>query len=60
MLTYQLERNDNENNLQSGPQATSKSLRDVEEHTANKVTFVIEDADGQQGISGKCSYESDL
>lgn len=51
-VTYQLERNDNENNLHSGSQATSRRLWDVEEHTANKVTFVIEDADGQQGYPG--------
>lgn len=60
-VTYQLERNDNENNLHSGSQATSRRLWDVEEHTANKVTFVIEDADGQQGYPGnavmKVTYE---
>lgn len=60
-VTYQLERNDNENNLHSGSQATSRRLWDVEEHTANKVTFVIEDADRQQGYPGnavmKVTYE---
>ena len=38
-----------------------RRLWDVEEHTANKVTFVIEDADGQQGYPGnavmKVTYE---
>lgn len=60
-VTYQLEKNDNGNNLHSGSQGTSRRLWDVEEHTADKITFVIEDADGQQGYPGnavmKVTYE---
>lgn len=47
-VTYQLEKNDNENNLHSGSQATSRRLWDAEEQTADKITFVIKDAEGQQ------------
>lgn len=51
-VTYQLERNDNENNLHSGSQSTSRRLWDVAEHTDNKLVLTIEDADGQQGYPG--------
>lgn len=60
-VTYQLEKNDNENNLHSGSQATSRRLWDAEEQTADKITFVIKDAEGQQGYPGnavmKVTYE---
>lgn len=51
-VTYQLEKNDNENNLHSGSQSTSRRLWDVAEHTENKLVLTIEDADGQQGYPG--------
>ena len=60
-VTYQLEKNDNENNLHSGSQATSRRLWEAEEQTADKITFVIKDAEGQQGYPGnavmKVTYE---
>lgn len=51
-VTYQLERNDNENNLHSGSQSTSRRMWDVTEQTDSRITFQIEDADGQQGFPG--------
>lgn len=51
-VTYQLERNDNENNLHSGSQSTSCRMWDVAEQTDSRITFRIEDADGQQGFPG--------
>lgn len=56
-VTYQLERNDNENNLHSGSQSTSQRLWEAKEQTDSKVTFVIEDADGQQGYPGNAVME---
>ena len=47
--------------LHSGSQATSRRLWDAEEQTADKITFVIKDAEGQQGYPGnavmKVTYE---
>lgn len=60
-LSTSLRKTNNENNLHSGSQATSRRLWDAEEQTADKITFVIKDAEGQQGYPGnavmKVTYE---
>ena len=49
---WQLEKNDNGNNLHSGPDYFGKRLWDTVEVTDSSVTFALEDEDGRQGYPG--------
>lgn len=49
---YQLDQNDNENNLHSGNNGMDAKVWDVKEHTENSITFTCTSADGEQGFPG--------
>ena len=49
---YQLDVNDNENNLHSGTKGFEKRRWDVEAVTEDSVTFALQDADMEQGYPG--------
>ena len=51
-VTYTLEKNDNGNNLHSGPDFTNLRLWDVKEQADDHVTFSLFSADGDQGYPG--------
>ena len=50
--TYQLAKNENNNNLHSGPDGYDYRLWDVEEADDSAVTFVLMSPDGDQGFPG--------
>ena len=50
--TYQLAKNENNNNLHSGPDGYDYGLRNVEEADDSAVTFVLMSPDGGQGFPG--------
>ena len=56
-VTYELEKNDNGNNLHSGSQSTSRRLWEVIEYTDHRLIMAIEDADGQQGYPGNARMQ---
>lgn len=53
-VTYQLEVNDNENNLHSGSNGTSEKIWAVKEMTDSKLVFAIVSKDLEQGFPGRC------
>lgn len=54
---YQLEANDNENNLHSGSNGTSERFWEVKECTDSRITFTMEDAHLAQGYPGNAVME---
>lgn len=50
--TYSLEKNDNGNNLHSGPDYYNKRLWEVAENGDDHVTFLLHSPDGDQGYPG--------
>ena len=50
--TYSLEKNDNGNNLHSGPDYYNKRLWEVAENDDDHVTFLLHSPDGDQGYPG--------
>ncbi|MCI6243682.1 MAG: galactose mutarotase [Agathobacter sp.] len=56
-VTYELEKNDHENNLHSGSQCTARRMWDVCEHEKNRLVLSIVDADGQQGYPGNAKIQ---
>lgn len=56
-VTYQLEANDNENNLHSGANSTAKMLWTLKEQKENAVTFSCTSGDGEQGFPGEAVME---
>ena len=50
--TVQLPRNENGNNLHSGPESFNLRLWDVESHNAESITFSLFSAHGDQGFPG--------
>lgn len=60
--TYQLDINDNENNLHSGNDGFDKRTWKIGQVTEDSVTFHMEDKDGQQGYPGnfQCSITYNL
>lgn len=53
-VEYELEKNDNENNLHSGSNGVSLKMWDVEEYTDTKITFGYTSKDMEQGFPGNC------
>lgn len=51
-ITYELEKNDNGNNLHSGPDYYQKRLWTVKEYDSGHVTLVLHSPDGDQGYPG--------
>ena len=51
-VTYQLAKNDNDNNLHSGPDVYQKRFWKVEEAKDGSVTFLMHSPDGDQGFPG--------
>ncbi len=51
-VTYELEKNDNGNNLHSGPDFYNKRMWEVESSEDDKVSFSLHSADGDQGYPG--------
>ncbi len=56
-IEYQLDVNDNENNLHSGFNTMAKNVWDVKEHTANKIVFSYENPHLAQGFPGNMTVE---
>lgn len=56
-ITYQLDQNDNENNLHSGVKGMDTVLWDVKEHTGNSITLTYKSADLEQGFPGNMDVE---
>lgn len=56
-VEYQLDVNDNENNLHSGKNGTSERMWQVKEVSDSKITFVIEDKEEDQGFPGDAVME---
>ncbi len=56
-VCYQLDANDNENNLHSGAKGVDKLVWDVKEHTENTITFLCKSADREQGFPGNMDVE---
>lgn len=54
---YQLEKNDNGNNLHSGTDFYNKRMWNVQEAEGQKVTFTLESPDGDQGYPGAVHIE---
>lgn len=51
-VDYELEKNDNGNNLHSGPDLYNKRIWEVEKQEEGKVSFLLHSADGDQGYPG--------
>ncbi|MDE7310889.1 MAG: galactose mutarotase [Eubacterium sp.] len=51
-VNYQLDRNDNENNLHSGIKGMDTIVWDVKEYTDNAITLTCRSADKEQGFPG--------
>lgn len=51
-MTYELAKNDNENNLHSGPDVYNKRFWEAESVEDGKVTFLLHSPDGDQGFPG--------
>lgn len=56
-VEYQLDVNDNENNLHSGKNGTSERMWQVKSVDDSKITFVIEDKEEDQGFPGTAVME---
>lgn len=56
-VTYNLEKNDNENNLHSGLDFYNKRMWKVLDKTENSITFVLHSPDGDQGYPGSIDVE---
>ncbi|SHJ97913.1 aldose epimerase family protein [Hespellia stercorisuis] len=54
---YQLDKNDNENNLHSGMDYYNKRLWEVRNKNNHRVTFTLHSADGDQGFPGTIDVE---
>ena len=54
---YELVKNDNDNNLHSGPDFYHNRVWDVKEAEEDHVTFVLESPDGDQGYPGNLHIE---
>ncbi len=54
---YQLDQNDNENNLHSGVKGMDTLLWNVTEHTENSITLTCTSADLEQGFPGNMNAE---
>ena len=50
--TYNLKKNDNENNLHSGPDVYNKRVWTIGEQTDEKIEFILHSPDGDQGYPG--------
>lgn len=53
--TVTLAKNDNENNLHSGPNSTNTRLWTVDSHTENSLRLRLESPDGDQGFPGNAT-----
>lgn len=51
-ITYELEKNDNGNNLHSGPDVYNKRMWETEVQEDGKITFMLYSPDGDQGYPG--------
>ena len=51
-VKYDLEKNDNGNNLHSGCDYYQKRIWNVENHSENQITFLLHSPDGDQGYPG--------
>lgn len=51
-ITYSLEKNDNGNNLHSGPDYYQKRIWQVEVYEKDRITFLLHSPDGDQGYPG--------
>ena len=51
-VTYELEKNDNGNNLHSGEDYYQKRIWNVEKQSENEITFLLHSPDGDQGYPG--------
>lgn len=56
-VTYQLDVNDNENNLHSGKNGTAFRLWQVKEVSDTKIVFILEDREEDQGFPGTALME---
>lgn len=56
-VTYNLEANDNENNLHSGANGASDKLWALEKQTENCLVFTYVSADMEQGFPGNCNMK---
>ena len=56
-IEYQLDVNDNVNNLHSGYNTMAKNVWDVKEHTHNKIVFTYENPHLAQGLPGNMEVE---
>ena len=56
-VTYELEANDNENNLHSGSKGSSERFWKVKDYTDSRITFQLEDAHLTQGYPGNATME---
>lgn len=56
-VAYNLEKNDNENNLHSGLDFYNKRMWKVLDKTENSITFVLHSPDGDQGYPGSIDVE---
>lgn len=55
--TYELKKNDNRNNLHSGPDFYHTRMWEVKETAEDHVTFALDSADGDQGYPGAVHIE---
>lgn len=51
-VKYELDKNDNGNNLHSGYNYYQKRIWEVEDHSENQITFLLHSPDGDQGYPG--------
>lgn len=56
-VTYELDPNNNENNLHSGNHCVDKVIWDVKEHTRQALTLTYRSADMEQGFPGNMDME---
>lgn len=56
-VTYQLDQNDNENNLHSGVKGMDTIVWKVKEYTENTIVLTCQSADGEQGFPGNMDAE---
>jgi len=56
-VRYELDANDNENSLHSGPAGLAKKVWNIKEHTKDQITFSYNAKDKEQGFPGNIYYE---
>ena len=56
-VVYELDANNNENNLHSGAKGLSKKIWSVKEQSEHKIVFVYDAKDLEQGFPGNIHYE---